>query len=469
MNAVQAAETGLKESRATLNVFREALKAQLDAGKPLDDAQRTELQTLGNKANEAFARYEEVKALFATEENPDPFASDRQFAKMVKDSDNRPRSFDEARRTGVKAVRAFKARGSESAEERAYKFAAWALSATAPGKYPMAEAAAKRYGMKVMGEGVNHLGGVLVPDDFQQDIILLREMYGVFRQYADVRPMTRDTQRFAKRVSGLTAYYPDEGGTITASDIALTQVTLTARKLAALAIFSSELDEDSMIDFGAWLADEIAYAFAYNEDLAGFLGDGTSTYGHVTGVTQRYRQLVEESGGTWGTNLEYAASLQKMTGNLFTEQVVGDFLKAVGLLPQYADSPNCRWFAHRYFYFAVMVQEALDSGGTTMSEVINGVRTPVYMGYPVVFAQVLPKADADNTVFALFGDMSRGVMLGDRRELSIAQSSEYRFATDELAIRGTERYDINFHSPGNWNATAASREPGPLIGLVSIT
>jgi len=482
MNAVQTAETNLKEKRKAVDTFRESLKAQLEAGKPLDESQRSELKKLGDEANQAFAQFEDCKAIFATEENPDPFEKDRRFAKLSADADKGRPDFNEARRRGIKAVKSFKSYGSETAEERALKFGHFALAACFGDKAPRSQAYCKKHGMKmlwdaqddggstkVMGESVNNLGGVLVPDEFMSDIIDLRETYGIFRQYADVRPMTRDVQTKSKRVSGVTTYYPDEGGTITASDVSLTRVSLTARKLAALAIFSSELDEDAVIDFGAWLADEIAFAFAYAEDLAGFLGDGTSTYGRIVGTTQRYRQLTEENGGTWGTNLEYAASLQKMTGNLFSEQVVGDFLKAIGLLPQYADGPNTRWFAHRYFYFAVMLQEALDSGGTTMSEVINGVRTPVYLGYPVVFAQVLPKADADNTVFAHFGDMARAVMLGDRRSITLAASSEYRFATDELAIRGTQRYDINFHSPGNYNSTAASREPGPLLGLVSIT
>ena len=45
-----------------------------------------------------------------------------------------------------------------------------------------------------------------------------------------------------------------------------------------------KLDFDAIISVGDDLTREMAYAFAVKEDACGFLGDGTSTYGHMTGV-----------------------------------------------------------------------------------------------------------------------------------------------------------------------------------------
>jgi HK97 family phage major capsid protein len=79
----------------------------------------------------------------------------------------------------------------------------------------------------------------------------------------------------------------------------------------------------------------------------------------------------------------------------------------------------------------------------------------------------MAKVEANSQVCALLGDLAQAAMLGDRREVTIAASDQHRFSTDELALRGTERYDINVHDVGNYNATAASREAGPLVGLVT--
>ena len=54
-------------------------------------------------------------------------------------------------------------------------------------------------------ENLNTTGGALVPNEFSQTIIDLREEYGVFRQHARVVPMGRDTMTMARRTGGLTA------------------------------------------------------------------------------------------------------------------------------------------------------------------------------------------------------------------------------------------------------------------------
>ena len=66
-------------------------------------------------------------------------------------------------------------------------------------------------------------------------------------------------------------------------------------KLAILARASSELFEDSAPDLGEFLTSEIGYAFATKEDDCGFNGDGTSTYGGMTGL-QRKTDGVEVGG-----------------------------------------------------------------------------------------------------------------------------------------------------------------------------
>ena len=105
-----------------------------------------------------------------------------------------------------------------------------------------------------MSVGVNTAGGFTVPEEMSSAIIDLREEYGVFRRESKVVPMSADTKTVPRRTSGLTAYFVDENSAVTESTKGWDQVMLVARKIAALAKYSSELDEDSIIS----MADDLA-------------------------------------------------------------------------------------------------------------------------------------------------------------------------------------------------------------------
>jgi len=461
MTPLQTAEAAVLETREKFRVFSVAMKAKLEAKQPLSDDERAQVHTLTAESELASANLDDVKSLYNVTEVT------QQRGKYDVEPENRE-GFDTFRRRGVKAIKGYVATEKKSAELQAYEFGQYILASLYPANNPSAVTYCKSHGVKALNEANNLQGGVLVPEETSAAIINLREMYGVFRQYADVVPMTRDVMTIPRRTSGVTTYYIGEGATITDSTPTFDNVGLTTRKLAALALLSSEIDEDAIIDLGAYVANEIAYGFAYAEDLAGFTGDGTSAFGRIVGASFKFRQIHEENGGTWGTTNENVAGVVLGTGNNYSELIVDNFLACVGRIPQYADTPNTAWYMNRAFYFSVALLEAIQSGGTTMTEVINGNRTPMYLGYPVRFTQVMPKVEANSQVCALFGDLAMGAMLGDRRQVTIAESDHFKFAQDQLAIRGTQRFDINCHSFGNWSATAALREPGAVVGLTML-
>ena len=358
---------------------------------------------------------------------------------------------------------------SRSGCEKAYRFGRFAL-ASLFGHTKSAEWC-KEHGIhiKAQSEGVNTAGGYLVPEEFSNDLIDLRERYGVFRRRTKVKRMTRDVQNVARRTGGLTGYWVSEGQTITDSDKDWDLVRLTAKKLATIALYSSEVAEDAIIDIGDDLAEEIAYCFAYNEDLAGFVGDGTSTYGNNVGVTIRFRRSVEAAGGTWTTdaNRLYNPSIVNATGNLWSEFTIGDFTALVGSILDRADGPNCAWYCHRLFWASVMLRLEATAGGVTRQEIRSGGQR-MFLGYPVEFTQVMPKADGASQIACLFGDLALASTLGDRRETTISLSDQYKWAEDQLAIKGTERVDVNVHDVGTANSSAASRAFGPIGALASL-
>lgn len=354
--------------------------------------------------------------------------------------------------------------GGYTKEQQAYRMGRWAAATIFHDMKSIAWCKEHGLEVKALSEGINTAGGFLVPEEFSTTLIDLREKYGVLRRNAHIEPMASDTKLIPRRTGGITTYWIGEGATITPSDITVDQVSLVAKKLVALAIFSTELNEDAYVSIGDMLAKEIAYAFAKAEDAAGFNGDGTSTYGGITGICPKFLSL--------SATRANIAGLFVATGNLPSEVTLPDLVNVPGLLPEYAEAGLCKWYMHKSYYWNVCMRLALAAGGVAAHEVSNTAYTkePMFLSYPVEYVQSMTSAIGDaaatDLVTILFGDMSKAVSLGNRRQETLAVSEHHKFDTDQLAIRGTERLDINVHDIGNADGTAANRVPGPLVGLL---
>ena len=322
---------------------------------------------------------------------------------------------------------------------------------------------------KTSNERANQSAAFLVPDEFQNDLIDLREKFGVFRQNAKIVPMASDTRSDPRRRQGVTAYFQGEDTAGTLSDKVWDRVKLTAKKLMVLTKFSNELNEDAVINIGDDLAGEIAYAFALKEDQCGFNGDGTSTYGNIIGVRQSLLNVDSTIGNVLGLTVGPAG-----TGASYQSFTLANFNSVVGALPEFADSPNAKWYVHKTFWGAVMQKLAAAAGGNRIADIEGGALKKTFLGYDVVISQVMPKTPAINQVCALFGDLRMAASLGDRRQTTIQMSDSAlnAFEQDEIVIRGTERFDINVHDVGESSAGTArdanvGLQAGPIVGLAT--
>jgi HK97 family phage major capsid protein len=335
------------------------------------------------------------------------------------------------------------------AEAQAYLTGQFLLATI--GKSEHAHKWCKEHGVDVRFRGAlkesdNSLGGFLVPIEMERSIIALREERGVLRREAMVVPMASDTLQMPRRSSGVTAYWTGELAEIQASNPTLDSIELTAKKLAALVRMSSEVNEDTVISLADFVTQEIAYAFADKEDLAGFNGDGTSTYGGIIGVKNA---LLAGS--------EYEA----LAGNTaFSTLDLVDFESMIGMLPLYA-LQDAKWYISRAGWAASMQRLADAAGGNTTQNIMGGVGAS-FLGFPVVWVQVMnstltAQTSAEGACY--FGSMRQGVKLGTRRGMSIQTSTDRYFETDEIGIKATQRLDIVVSEKGT--ATAA----GSLIGL----
>lgn len=295
-------------------------------------------------------------------------------------------------------------------------------------------------------EGSPTGGGFLVPTPLSNAIVDVRALAGISRLLARVVPMTSETQKIAKKTSGTTVYYPGETGTITASDQAWAQIMLTAKDRAILSKISQQLRDDAIIAVVDDLASQMGTDFAVKEDAEFLKGDGTSTYGGVSGLLA--------SLGAGGTSTPAnGAGLSVWSGQTLTQMV-----NTMSLLPDKYWQYSPVWICSSAFYFQVMLRLQAAAGGNTISSLEQGAggqARPMFLGYPVYFTNQMPTATAVSTVSVLFGAVNQAAIIGDRGGISIAQSEHLGFAENVLAVRAITRYDVNCHDCGTASAAGA--------------
>jgi HK97 family phage major capsid protein len=85
-----------------------------------------------------------------------------------------------------------------------------------------------------------------------------------------------------------------------------------------------------------------------------------------------------------------------------------------------------------------------------------------FLGFPVEIAQVMNSTTTAQTStdgLCYLGNLDLAASMGSRRGVTIAVDASRYFESDQLAIRGTQRFDINIHEKGT--ASVA----GPVIML----
>lgn len=306
-------------------------------------------------------------------------------------------------------------------------------------------------------ESDNESGGIFVPQEFSERLILLREKYGLVRQFGYNETMTSNTKMVHRQKGGLTAYPAGARGTsrkVAESQMSFDGIELIARKWKVTTKLEDELSDDSKVSVADKFAGESAYAFAKAEDGAFFNGDGTSTYHGVVGLRARLRKV-------HGT-IANIKGLVVASGNLFSEFTLADFIKVVAILPEYADNENTAWYCHRTFFWNTIVPLLIAAGGTTMQQ-IEDAPIKKLLSYPVRISQSLPRADANSQIPILLGDISLSSTFGDRLGMQVRQTdtNDDDWDNDLLSMKAIERFDINHHDVGD------TSEAGPVVGLIS--
>lgn len=317
---------------------------------------------------------------------------------------------------------------------------------------------------RAQGYTTDALGGNLVPTPLLDEVIVLVNEFGQFVPNVRNVTMTAETLRIPKRAGGLTGYWVSENNSITDSNASWTQINLVAKKLAVSNRLSNEILSDSAIDLASYINVEIARAFAKTTDDAGFNGDGTSTYGGITGIVKAMQTKYDNAGnvstGAGGTALKGLYVSGAATS--FETLSIADFTTAMASLPMYARG-NAKWLISPAGFAASMQRLALTSGsgtglagGNNQNDVQNalGLR---FMGYPVVLCNALDSTlGADSAkVKVLFGDFELGCIYGDRKAMTVRTSTERYAELDQTLMVAVNRFDINVHGTGTTSEVGA--------------
>ncbi|MBW7887448.1 MAG: phage major capsid protein [Bacteroidetes bacterium] len=252
-------------------------------------------------------------------------------------------------------------------------------------------------------------GGALVPTPLLAEVFIEVEKWGVARRY--FRPISMvgpgDTLNLDSLTTEAISYWVAQGDNITASDVAFGQTSLTVKKLAAITSWSSELPEDSAIALLPIVVDSIARAIRKKEDLAGFIGDGTVTYGSFTGM------------------LNFAGKVTVMAaGKTAFSNADADDYRAVRDSVNIDFRDGAMWFLSPE---SVSGLEGLkDLQGNYIYRAPAAGLPAMLWGYPIadsVGINALTQTSAVSTKFAIFGN-PQNILMGMKREIEFYASRE---------------------------------------------
>lgn len=279
-----------------------------------------------------------------------------------------------------------------------------------------------------LSEGTTTAGGFLVPEEFKAEILRLQPLYGVIRKEVRVLPMAYDVVNIPAADREVTASWVNEAAQITSTDPTFRQVTLTINKLASIPKVTNELLADANVGVIEYLAMTIAEQFAKAEDTQGFNGTGSPFVGILAATG------VPTSTHTGGAIALSYGDMMRMTGELYTNAL-----------------SNAKWYLHRTM--VAHVRGLITTAGAP----IFGATTGDVGGYPIVQTEILPnRGTATATAYGVFGDLRRGMIMGERGSMTMKITEEGTVGNDNLfekdmaALRVIERVALGVALPSSF-------------------
>ncbi len=270
-----------------------------------------------------------------------------------------------------------------------------------------------------------------LPAEYGSEIRELISDFGVVRRKMMPYPIGMGTARPPRMGTRPAFASIAMSGAVTEKSPTLTFASLESHKIGGIVRLPREIDEQSIVSMGQFLARYGAVEFARAEDTWGFLADGTGSYESVKGIVQIARDNTKTV-VLGSTKTKPSDATLADFHNLRTK--VNKAALNGRLSAYYLDStwetqlPTFRTAAEPYVY------QRLPDGTATLD------------GYPIVWTDVLQSygtsAAADQPL-AVFGALSFWWM-GEHGTPRIDTSDHVYFANDQLAVRFIEEIDFDY-------------------------
>lgn len=292
-----------------------------------------------------------------------------------------------------------------------------------------------------------------LPTEFSGQVVELVGVFGTARKYGTVFPLGAGTVKLPRLGTDTTFTLNAASATVTEKSPTVVNVTFTPEKFGGMVRLPTELDEDSIVPIGQFIARYGARQIARAEDHNFWAGTGAAS--GVNGTAEGFTKNVV-------TNSKTTALA---TGDLAITDVTLAKLRTLRTVPDATALRNAA------YYFHPSMEQKLSTFNSSGDRPYNPnaqlanagqpfTSGPTLDGFPIRWIDVLPvfsASDAASTVFGLFGDASFQY-LGVRGGVRFDTSMEAGFVTDEILIRILERFTLGLMATGSMSGivTAAS-------------
>lgn len=282
-----------------------------------------------------------------------------------------------------------------------------------------------------------------LPIGYSGDVAELVGMFGTARQYGTVFPLANGSFKLPKLGTDTTFGLIAGSGTVTEKSPTVTNVTFNAEKFGGLVRLPTELDEDSIVSIGQFIARYAARQLARAEDHNFWVGTGAASgvNGTAEGLT---KSVVTDSkttvSGVLGSPSEFTLT----------------HFRTLRTIPDASALRNGAYYMHPSFEQLLNTYNTSGNRPYNPNAQIMGtgaqpfVTGPTLDGFPIRWIDVMPvysASDVVSTVHVLFGDASFNY-LGVRGGIRFDTSKEAGFTTDEILIRALERFTIGKMATG---------------------
>jgi len=273
-----------------------------------------------------------------------------------------------------------------------------------------------------------------LPVQYNAQVVELVSAYGAARRFGTVFPLGAGTVKLPKLTTDPAFGLIAASGTVTEKSPQVGWVTFTPEKFGGLVRLPSELDEDSIIAIGQFVARYSARQLALVEDSNFFIGTGAGSgaNGSVKGLcvsTIDNSKVVQMA----STKTKYSdATLANLRSIRAT-----------------VDAPVIGMGAYYMHPSFEQHLSGLNTAGDKPYQA-NGSRGATLDGYAINWVDIMPAYSTSanvSKVFALFGDLSYQY-LATRGGVRMDTSKEAGFTTDEICIRALERFTIGLMANG---------------------